>query len=86
MDDDIARIDQHPVAVGHAFDARGETGFVEILDHATGDRSHMAARSPRGHDHVIGDGRFATEIEGDGVLGLHFVKAREDEAKRLISV
>jgi hypothetical protein len=86
MDDHVTRIDQHPVAMRHSFDARRETGFVEVLHHAIGDRSHMAVRSPRRHHHVVGDRRPATEIEGYSVLGLHFVEAREDEAKRLFSV
>lgn len=86
MDDDIARIDEHPVAMRRALDARRKTGLVEVLHDPVGDRSDMTIRSAGGHDHVVGDGGLAAKIQSEGVLGLHVIKAREDEAKRLLSV
>src|SRR5579859_1872283 len=32
VDDDVARVDQHPVAIGHAFDTRANASFVQILN------------------------------------------------------
>src|SRR4249920_2601080 len=38
MHDDIARIDEHPVAMRRALDARRKTGPVEVLHDPVGDR------------------------------------------------
>jgi hypothetical protein len=46
----------------------------------------MAVRASAGDHHGVRDRRFAVEIDGDGVLGLHVVKAREDAAEGLLGV
>ncbi len=87
VDDDVAGVDQYPVAMGHAFDPRvRHTGLGEVFQHAIGDRADMPVRPARGHYHAVRDRRFAGEIDGDGVLGLHVVEAGEDQSKNLPGV
>jgi len=71
VDDHIARIDQHPVSLGQAFDAEIAVAvFLQLLHQLVGNGADMAAGSAGCHDHAIGNGRFAGEIDGDDVLGL----------------
>ena len=44
----------------------------------------MALRPSGGHDHEIGDGGFAVEIDGDGVLGFHVVETGEDSFQSVL--
>src|SRR5262249_5403992 len=66
----------------HVADSRG----VEVLEHAIRNRADMTVRPSGGHNHVVGDRGFATQIDGGGVLSLHVVETGEDEAKRLVGV
>src|SRR5258705_6371595 len=87
MDDDVARVDQHPVAMRHALDFdRADTRLGEVVEHARRDRADMTVGRTGRHNHVVGDRGFATEVDGEGVLGLHIVEAREDKAKRLLGI
>ena len=86
MNDDVARIDQHPIAMRHAFDAGRNAGFVQILDDPVGHRSDMALRPAGGHDHVVADRRFIAKIDGEDVLRLHIVEAGEDQSQDLLGV
>ena len=56
MDNDVAGIDEHPVALPHSLDAylHGARGF-EVLDDMFGHGADMTLRSAAGHDHVVGD-------------------------------
>jgi len=87
MNDHVARVYQHPVALRHALDAdAGHPCPVQVFEHMIRDRADMAVRPAGGHDHEVADRGFATEIDGEGVLGLHIVEASEDEAKGLLSI
>ncbi len=87
VDDDVAGVDQHPVAMRHALDAHAaDAGLVQILEHAIRDRADMTVRPPGGHNHESAIEVLPREIDGDGVLGLHVVEAGEDEAKGLLGV
>jgi len=87
MDNDVAGIDQHPVAVLLAFDADAfQAGLVEALNSAVRDRCDMAVRASAGHNHGIGDRGLAGEIDGDGVLAFISSRRAEDQAKGLLSV
>ena len=86
MNDHVARIDQHPVAMRYAFDPGGNAGLVQILDDPVGDRADMALRPAGRHDHVVADRRFISQIDGEDVLGLHIVEAGEDQTKDLLGV
>ena len=86
MDDDIAGIDQDPVAVGHALDAHREAGLRQVLEQMIRDCPDLTVRPPGGHHHGVGNRSFAGEIDCDGVLGFHIADSGEDEAKRLLGV
>ena len=87
VDDHVACVDQHPVAMRHAFDADlADAGLVQVFDHAIGDRAHLPAGSSGGYDDEVGERTLAAEIDGDGILGLHIVDACEDQAKGLLGV
>src|SRR5580700_321602 len=86
VNDHVARIDQHPVALRRAFDAGRNAGFVQILDHPVGDRADMALRPAGRYDHVVADRGFIAKIDGEDVLGLHVVEAGEDQTEDLLCV
>src|ERR1700739_1660808 len=46
-----ACIDQHPIALGSAFDTGLNAGFMQILDDPVGHRTDMALRPAGGHGH-----------------------------------
>jgi hypothetical protein len=50
------------------------------------DRADMAVRPAGGHNHEVADRGFSTEIDGEGVLGLHVVEAVEDQSEDLLGV
>ena len=73
--------------MGHALDPQaGQPGLAQVFEHAIRHRSHMAVGPRGGHDHVVGDGGIIAQVDGGGVLGLHVVEAREDDAERLVGV
>jgi hypothetical protein len=55
--------------------------LVQVFDDTIRDRTNMTVRAPGRHHHGVGQARFVAEIDGEGVLGLHVVEAREDKAK-----
>src|SRR5437588_11983264 len=56
MDDHVARVDQHPVAMRQAFyPETGHAGALQLLAHMIRDRANMAMRPPGGHDHKVAD-------------------------------
>ena len=75
MDDDVARIDQNPVAVRQALDlGAAQTLFLQRAQKVVGERAHVAVRAARGHDHAVGHGRLAPQVDQDDVLGLVVVQ------------
>jgi len=85
MYDHITGVDQHPVALSHAFDANARNaGAFDVFDQAIGNSTDMALRPAAGHDHVVADRGFSGEIDDDAVLGFHVFKTREDGAESLL--
>jgi hypothetical protein len=71
MDDDIARVDQDPVAMRHSlYPWCGDADLFQGSDHTLGDRSHMRVGAARGDDHHVGDRGFAVQVDGNNVFGL----------------
>src|SRR5262249_28368450 len=71
MHDDIAGVDQDPVAMRHAFDAHvADAGLVQVFDQAISDRAHLPIGPSGGHNQEVGERAFAGEIDGDDVLSL----------------
>src|SRR6185503_13447347 len=85
MHDDVAGVDQHPVALPHALDTdAGTTRVFQVLDQVVGDSADMTLRPAAGHDHVIANRGFSGEIDNDAVLGFHVFETGEDGAERLL--
>src|SRR6185437_1153033 len=85
VDDDVYGVDQHPIALAHAFHPHaGDAGLLDVLDDMVSNGTDMALRAAGSDHHVIADGRFAAEIDDNAVLGLHVVKTREDCFEHLL--
>jgi hypothetical protein len=82
----IARVDQHPVAMRYALDPGGNAYLVQVLDDPVGDGTDMALRPAGSYDHVVADRRFVSQVYGEGVLRLHIVEAGEDQTEDLLGV
>src|SRR5438876_379100 len=63
-----------------------EDGYEGAVRYHLGDRDALTVGPSGGHDHEIRNGGLAGEVDGDCVLGLHFVGTGEDEAKNLACV
>ena len=75
MDDDIARINQHPVSAGQPLDPGiAMAGLLESLDQVVSHGGDMAMRSPGGDDHVVGKAGLALDVNGNNVFGLGVFK------------
>ena len=87
MDDDVAQIDQYPIAAVFAFDAerRMACGFAVVVDFA-GERVQVAVGGAAGDDHVVGDVGFAGEINGFDVDGFEFGEAVLDQGFEFVGV
>ena len=87
MDDDVAQIDQYPVAAVFAFDAkrRMACGFAVVVDFA-GERVQVAVGGAAGDDHVVGDVGFAGKFDGLDVHRFEVFKAGEDEGFEFVGV
>lgn len=78
--DDIACINQHPLAGAHAFDLRrAEAAVFQRLHNPFGDRTDMPIRSSGRDHHVIGERRFSGKIDGQDILGLGVVQRRQND-------
>ena len=79
MDDDIARINQHPVALGNAFNPDVFPALLlQLVDELVGDGVDMAVGAAGDHDHVIGDRTLAFEANSDDLFGLGIFKLADD--------
>src|SRR6185437_9523483 len=71
MDDDVAGVDQHPIAVRESLGGDvAAPALLQHLDEALSQRHHLALRAAGGNDHVIGDAGFALEINDDKIFSL----------------
>jgi len=87
VDDHVARIDQHPVAIGQAFDVGfGDAAFFETFGDIFRDRANVPVNPAGGDDHVVGICRFAAKVDGDRFFRLHIVEAGEDQFQGLVGV
>ena len=68
MDDDIAAIDQDPVAGLQSFGAGRRIAVLERRDDALRQRSDMDVGAAGGDNHDIREGGFAVQVDGDDVL------------------
>lgn len=86
MDDDVAPVDQNPVALIEPLDrdlakACGFEFFPEMFGH----RGDVALRRAGCDDHVIGKIGFAGEIDDDHVLRFVVVERRRDQINERVA-
>src|SRR5262245_66139359 len=87
VDDDVAGIDQHPVAMGKAFDASASEAFVlELPDKVVGNGADMPLRAPRGYDHLVADRGLALDVDAYDALGLGIVECVEHDVEQTLRV
>jgi hypothetical protein len=87
VDDHVARIDQHPIAIGQAFDMRaGDSALLETFGDVFRDRANVPVHPAGGDDHVVGKCRFAAKVDGDRFFRLHIVEAGEDHIQGLVGI
>lgn len=80
MNDEIAGVDQHPVAGGKSLDPGSPVaGVLEGAQDVVGDGADMPVRAAGSDDKGVGDGTLASKVDEDDVLGLLVVEAFEDQ-------
>src|ERR1700689_5736620 len=60
VNDNVARVDQHPVAMRNAFHPRGDASLAQILDNPIGNRPDMTVRPAGRNHHVVADRRLGS--------------------------
>ena len=79
MNDDIAGIDEHPVAGLKTFDAGVSEPFIlHVFQKMLANRRDMPVRPPGNHNHVVRKRRFSGNVERDDIFSLGVLEARED--------
>jgi hypothetical protein len=80
MDDHIAGVDQHPVAMGQALDIDAcKPGLLQRFQEVVGNRTHVSMGAAGRDHHVVADRSLVLEVNGDGVLGFRVIKRFEDQ-------
>jgi hypothetical protein len=80
VDDDVAAVDQNPIALIGTLDADAFQAFAfEFFDEVFGHRLDVARRGAAGDDHVVRDGRASGEIDDDRIGRLVVVQGFFDE-------
>jgi hypothetical protein len=80
VDDDVADVDQDPIAVRQALDlGAAVAGVLEGAQQVIRHGADVTMRAPGGDDQTVGEGAFVLEIDEDDVLGLVVIQAAEDQ-------
>lgn len=80
MDDNIARVDQHPVAKRHPFDpCIADALFLQLLEEPAGNGTDMALGAPRGDNHIVAKRRLSRQINANDVVSLGILKGIDDK-------
>jgi len=75
MNDDVAGIDQDPIAMRQALDTNARhAALFQLGAELLGNRADMAVRAAGRDDHVIGHRAFAGEVDGNRLFRLGVVK------------
>jgi len=84
MDDDIASVDQHPIALAQSFHPRAiKSPGLDVLDQMTAHGSNLPGRGARGDNHVIGDGRFAGQRDANHIFSFVVIQRRFDDLQQV---
>ena len=85
--DDVAGIDQHPIALGLALDAGAAIAFLfELPDELVGDGPDMPLRTPRSEDHMIADRGLAPQVDAGHVFCLGGVERAEHDIEQAFRI
>jgi hypothetical protein len=86
MHDDIASVDQHPVAGGFAFDpAQAAQILLQLVDQFFRDGRDLTRRAARADDHIVADRGFAAQINLLDILGLIIFKRGKDNSQQFFA-
>lgn len=81
------RVDQHPVAGWLAFDAHlAQAGFLEGFDEMIGDGADVPLRAAGCDHHIVSDGGFAAQVDGDDVFRLIIIQTSDNQGEDFLSV
>jgi hypothetical protein len=80
MDDDIARVNQHPIAKGHPFyPCVAHVALLELAKEAVRDGPNVALGPARSDNHRVANGRFPCQVDADDVVSLGVLEGVDDE-------
>jgi hypothetical protein len=81
VDDDVATIDQHPIASRQAFDlGLAMAGILQRAHDVVGQGADVTVRTARRDDQRVGDRGLALEVNADDVLSLVVVETIDNQA------
>jgi hypothetical protein len=64
VDDHVAGVDQHPVAMRHALDPEiAAAGRFQVIEKAVGDRPDVTLGTPGCDNHVVAERRFSADVD-----------------------
>jgi hypothetical protein len=87
VDDRVVGVEQHPIAMGQAFDTRrGEAVRFESLDQTIRYRPDMDVGASRGDKHQISESGFAAQIDRNDVFSFGVFEAGRDRLGEEASV
>lgn len=87
VDDGIARVDQHPIAMGQALDPDIPlAGRLQPFHEMLGDRADMPLRAAARHDHIIGDRRLTVKVDRHDVFGFVIFEGIENELDEIRAI
>src|SRR3546814_3922953 len=82
VDDDVARVEQHPVAALHAFRRDAEDALVlQLLAQMVGHGADLPGRAAGGDHHEVCDAGFVGEFDDDDVVRLVVFQGRLDHRR-----
>ncbi len=74
MNDNVASINENPIALTCAFCLGSNTGRFQLLDNVVCHGVNQPCRAARCDDHFICDGSFTDKVDGDDVYGFIVLK------------
>ena len=83
MDDDVARVDQNPVATLRAFGRDAQDALIlQLLAQMVGHGADLPGRAAGGNHHEVCDAGFVGEFDDDDVVRLVVLQGRLDNGKQ----
>lgn len=80
MDDDVARVDQDPIAKRHPLDfCIADAMLLQLVEEPAGNGADMALRTSRGDNHVIAKRRLARQADIHDIVSFGVLKRVDDQ-------